>query len=548
MRRPIFAAHPCRGRILLCLLVLASSPLVAWAQAIGGDDPLNPESQNSAEIVIDGSRLFEVRGVRSYPATQRVKVIRQRILDTARDPAFSLDQLRITENEDNTSIYAGDKLIISVFDLDGEFEGIRRQILAGVYRDKIAAAISEYRVSRSPPVLLRNSAYALTATAVFALLLWAIIRLSRRLDGWAQRHLQRNLETLADKSHQLIRASQVWTLVAGSLRALRFLSILLLVYFYLNGVLGLYPWTRPLALVLFELVLNPLESLWQGLLASIPDLAFLVILYLVVRYLLKVTKLFFNGVHYGRIRLHNFDRDWALPTYKIVRVLMVAFAVVVAYPYIPGSDSLAFKGVSLFLGVIVSLGSSSFIANMMAGLSMTYRGAFKEGERIQIGDVIGRVEEIKLMITRIRTHKNEIVVIPNSNILNTNVVNFSALARKHGLVLHTVVGIGYDTPWRQVEAMLLEAAARTDGLKSDPKPFVLQLSLGDFAVSYELNAYCDDETRMPARYSEMHAHIQDVFNEHGVQIMSPAYEADPTSPKVVPPERWYEPPAARPES
>jgi small-conductance mechanosensitive channel len=209
---------------------------------------------------------------------------------------------------------------------------------------------------------------------------------------------------------------------------------------------------------------------------------------------------------------------------------------------------MAFKGISLFLGVIVSLGSSSFIANMMAGLSMTYRGAFKEGERIKIGDVVGTVDEIKLMITRIRTHKNEIVVIPNSNILNTNVVNYSMLARKHGLVLHTVVGIGYDAPWRQVEAMLVQAAARTEGLKTDPKPFVLQLSLGDFAVNYELNAYCDDETRMLAMYSDLHANIQDVFNENGVQIMSPAYEADPATPKVVPPDQWYAEPATRPDS
>ena len=143
------------------------------------------------------------------------------------------------------------------------------------------------------------------------------------------------------------------------------------------------------------------------------------------------------------------------------RVVIIAFALVIAYPYIPGSDSAAFKGVSVFLGVILSLGSSSFIGNMIAGLSMTYRGAFKEGDRIKVGEVVGTVEDIKLMVTRVLTPKNERVIMPNSIILNTDVVNYSQMAREKGLVLHSTVGIGYDTPWRHVEAMLVEAAART---------------------------------------------------------------------------------------
>jgi small-conductance mechanosensitive channel len=198
--------------------------------------------------------------------------------------------------------------------------------------------------------------------------------------------------------------------------------------------------------------------------------------------------------------------------------------------------------------VIFSLGSSSFISGMIAGLTMTYRGAFKEGDLVKIGDTIGVVTEIKLMITRIRTAKNEIVVIPNSNILNTNVVNYSTMAREKQLILHTIVGIGYDTPWRQVEALLLLAAERTDGLLKDPAPFVLQRQLGDFAVNYELNAYFSNESSILQTYSKLHAHIQDVFNEYGVQIMSPAYEADPQEAKIVPKEQWFAAPAKEPGS
>jgi small-conductance mechanosensitive channel len=230
-----------------------------------------------------------------------------------------------------------------------------------------------------------------------------------------------------------------------------------------------------------------------------------------------------------------------------MRILVIAFALVVAYPYIPGSESEAFKGVSIFLGVVFSIGSSSFIANMIAGYSLTYRGAFREGDRVRIGDHMGEVVNVRALSTQLRSPKNEDVNIPNSEVLGSTVVNYSSFSREKGVILHTDVGIGYDTPWRQVEALLLMAAGRTDGLEADPEPFVLQTQMGDFTVIYQLNAYCRDATRMLQTYSELHANIQDVFNEHEVQIMSPHYERDPEVPKVVAPEDWYPAPAKAPE-
>jgi small-conductance mechanosensitive channel len=319
------------------------------------------------------------------------------------------------------------------------------------------------------------------------LLLWATRRLFRWLVDWAERDVRRSVRDLASKAHDIVHAGQLWTLFAGSLRFLRTISYLVLIYFYLNAVLGLYPWTRPAARMLFRFILNPLRS------------------------------------------------------------LVIAFALVIAYPYIPGSDSLAFKGVSVFLGILLSLGSSSVIANLLAGLTMTYRGAFREGDRIRVGEIVGTVEEVKVMITRVRTPKNEIVIMPNSNIMSADVINYTQLAKTEGLLVHTTVSIGYDTPWRQVEAMLIEAAHLTGGTNKEPPPFVLQTSLGDFAAHYQLNAYCSDVNNLPRIYSDLHANIQDVFNAHGVQIMSPAYVADPETAKVVPPERWYAEPAKQPE-
>ena len=222
---------------------------------------------------------------------------------------------------------------------------------------------------------------------------------------------------------------------------------------------------------------------------------------------------------------------------------MIVFALVVGYPYIPGSESGAFKGLSLFLGIVFSLGSSSAIANIVAGYSLTYRRAFKVGDRVKIGAVFGDVTTMRLQVTHVRTPKNEEVIVPNSTILNQEVVNYSSLARTHGLILHTTVGIGYETPWRQVEAMLLLAAERTPGVLRDPKPFVHHTSLGDFAVNYEINVPCADPQAMASLYTELHRQILDVFNEYGVQIMTPAYEGDPEQPKLVPRDQWTPPPA-----
>jgi small-conductance mechanosensitive channel len=258
-------------------------------------------------------------------------------------------------------------------------------------------------------------------------------------------------------------------------------------------------------------------------------------------------RLYFHSIAEGSTILPGFDPEWADPTYRLIRILLVAFMVIVAYPYIPGSGSEAFKGVSIFIGVLFSLGSSSIIGNLIAGYTMTYRRAFRIGDRIMVGAYTGDVEQVRLLMTYLRTPKNELVAIPNSVILNGEVVNYSTLAGKQGLILHTTVGIGYETPWRQVEAMLLEAAARVPDLLGESPPFVLLKALGDFSITYEINAFCADPQAMNRLYAELHRNILDLFNEYGVQIMTPAYEGDTDQPKVVPREQWYAAPARSPE-
>jgi small-conductance mechanosensitive channel len=523
-------------RSLLCSLWIFSALLggLAFAQ-----EPPTAEvtAVNQAPVIIDGKKLFRVRGISSYPATRRASEVRQRIIDLANDKSFDPDELIVSNEQPNRStILAGNLEVLNVFDEDAALENIQRELLAFAHRDVIAGTIRQYRSDRSIDRLVNNSLLALTATLLFVFLLWANTRLFRWLVNWTERNVRRGVQELATKTRHLFHPRQLWAVFAGLLRFLRLVAYFLLAYFYLNAVLGLYPWTRPVARMLFRFVIDPLESIWFGFVASLPNFIFLAILWIVTSYLLKFCKAFFRAIERGRIRSESFEADWAMPTYKIIRILVVAFAVVVAYPYIPGSDSLAFKGVTVFVGILLSLGSSSFIANLLAGLSMTYRGAFRVGERIKVGETEGVVEEFKVMITRVRTPKNEIVVIPNSNIMNSDVINYSQLAKTEGLLLHTKVGIGYDTPWRKVETMLIEAAGRTSGIDKEKSPFVLQTSLGDFSVEYQINAYCKEVGNLQRIYSKLHANIQDVFNENGVQIMSPAYVADPETPKLVPTE------------
>jgi len=531
-----------------CFSCLALAALLVVVPALAEPEtavPLNDDVM-VAPVVVDGKTLFQVRGISSYPAAVRADKIRDRIIAIARNPAVAPDSGRLEHRDDEVALLYGDEEVFALVKADAELENARLDTVAGRALERVFVAIREYRDDRSPETLRRNTAILAGITLAAGILLWAIVWLFRRLILVVEQRVKRQIEHLEQASHRLLDARQIWGWVGGILRAGRALSIFAIVVLWLQTALGLYPWTRPVATQVFMLVLGPLKDMGAGLLASLPDLAFLGVLFVVVRFSLRIVRTFFVRVDRGWIRLTTFERELAMPTYRIVRLLIILFALVVAYPYIPGSDSEAFKGLSIFFGVVLSIGSSSFIANIIAGYSLTYRRAFRAGDRIRVGESEGTVVEMTTLNTRIRSLKNEEINIPNSIVLGSVIVNYTTFERDPGLILHTEVGIGYDVAWRQVEAMLLTAAARTEGIKAEPKPFVLHKSLGDFTAVYQLNAYCREASRMNSVYSALHAHIQDVFNEYGVQIMSPNYVADPPEPKLVPQQQWYPAPAEPP--
>ncbi len=537
--------HFWRGIFLLTFAMLIA-PIGAAAQVLQPNvmDEAVETSDSAASVEIDGYVLFSVRGGTADQARRRAQAIMSRIEEIARDNAVSIESLRVFDLRDQTKILSDKRLVMSVFDLDARAEGITRTALAGAFKNRIARAVQDYRTQRTRPVLLRNSYYAGGASLALVVVLVVLAWVFRRLNAVLERRYKARMKDVLIQSFHILEAEDLWSALRGAIGTVHVLAVLALLIGYLHYVLGLYPWTRPFGLHFLRLILGPLETIGTATLAALPNLIFILILVLIVRYLLKMTRLFFGAVALGRVRLAGFDREWALPTYKIIRLFAIAIAVVVAYPYIPGSDSAAFKGVSIFLGLVLSLGSTSIIGNLIAGYTMTYRRAFRIGDRIKVKDTVGDVVEMRLLETHLRSIKNEEIVVPNTVILNNEVVNYSTLATERGLILHTTVGIGYEAPWRQVEAMLLQAAERTPGLLRTPPPFVLKSTLGDFCVLYELNVYADDPSSMPRLYSRLHENILDIFNEQGVQIMTPAYVGDPSEPKIVPPDKRFASPSA----
>jgi small-conductance mechanosensitive channel len=377
-------------------------------------------------------------------------------------------------------------------------------------------------------------------------LAFAVGAVLRRILAVLERRLRARVETLPLGPLQVVHGRQVWEVLAASVRGLRWLTILVLGYVWLEFVLLQFPWTRPLGERLMALLVDPLVTIGTGVRDFIPNLLFLIVLAAVTRYGLRLIRLYFAAVERGTLKIGSFEPEWAVPSYKIVRTLVIALALVMAYPYLPGAGTEALQGLSVFAGLLFSLGAAGAVGNVISGYLNTFGRVFRVGDIIKVGETRGEVTQVRLMTTRVRTIANEQVTIPNASLLTNSIVNYSALAASHGLILYAEVGIGYEVPWRQVHAMLEEAARRTPDVLAEPVPFVLQRSLGDFAVVYRINVYVGRAQGMVQVHSRLHQHILDVFNEHGVQIMTPAYEGDPAEPKTVPPEKWFAPPAKRP--
>ncbi len=400
-------------------------------------------------------------------------------------------------------------------------------------------ALQAAKEQHSTPYLLQATGLTLLATLVYGLLIWGVNALQRRV----QPHI-RQLERTFNKNmrtRKLFMLVHLGSIIFWLMRVVFWGLLALLAFKWVSFCLQQFPYTRPWGDQLDENLLAFLKEAVRSILATFPDLLVIGVIVLLTRGIVWITQAFFSGVESGRVHLTWMDQESARATKRIALVIIWLFALVMIFPYLPGSDSEAFKGVSIFVGLLVSLGSASVVSQFTSGLVLMYSHALKPGEYVQIGEHEGTVGALGFLSTKIHTKKNEEVHVPNTVILGTTVKNYTRLAETEGVLLYTSVTIGYDTPWRQVHGMLIDAAHRTSGLRVDPPPFVQQTGLSDFYVEYQLNAYIDKPEERLKVLGELHAHIQDVFHEQGVQIMSPHYMMDPPKPVIAPPESWHPP-------
>ncbi len=459
----------------------------------------------------------------SFSAEERAAAIRQRINALTNNFRFKKDSIQLVPNEASTDLVGEGKIIMSVSENDAIWENTSREKLSKKYQDIINTEIKKYYKETNLITLGKEILLALLLITLFIFIIKYIAKFFRWTRVKIRQQKGRLLKGFKIKSYTLLDASSEVKFFLNVNNVLKWLLIFLVIYLALPAIFGIFPWTQNYAATLFGYILNPVKKIASSFWAFVPNLITIIIIVIVFRYVLKGLKYLKTEIKEGVLTIPGFYPDWANPTYQIIRVLVFAFMIIVIFPYLPGSNSPVFRGVSVFLGFLFTFGSAGSLSNIISGLVLTYMRLFKIGDRVKIGEQLGDVIEKSLLVTRIRTIKNEIISIPNSTVMNSHTINYSSDAPGLGLIINTTVTIGYDTPWREMHEALIEAALRTEFVLKDPKPFVLQTGLEDFYVSYQINAYIRESNKQATIYSFLYQNIQDVCNEKGIEIMSPHY-------------------------
>ncbi|HRH87517.1 MAG TPA: mechanosensitive ion channel family protein [Rubrivivax sp.] len=544
------------GGLASLLCALAAGPVVAQPQAGASAPPLTSlavqpgtaAEQPPATVVVMNRKIITLRGsLFGIAAPTRAAESEARIRKALRGGgAMHVDTLGVAEG---SLVRIDGSLMFAVTPPDSE-----ERTLAGAQASAAAAAvvlqqvIDESRESRNLKALLNGALVTLGTAALLLLLLWLLRQARRRTQAWLTRETLARADRLKVGGVDLVRREGVLRFEQGLLSLVFWGLALLLVYEWLSIGLAQFPFTRPWGEELNDFLLGLLGRFALAVVHAVPDLVAAALIFWLAWLLTRMLRGFFAKVANGQVQLHWLDADVAVTTSRLCVAGIWLFALAMAYPYLPGSETEAFKGLSVLLGLMISLGASNLVGQLASGLILTYTRTFHVGEYVRIGDDEGTVMSLGTFTSRIRTGMGEELTISNTQILSTVTRNYSRTVKGAGFIVDTTVTIGYDTPWRQVNAMLVEAARRTPGVLADPPPQVFQVALSDFYPEYRLVCQAVPEQPRPRAVvmSLLHANVQDVFNEHGVQIMSPHYLGDPAQAKVVPPERWYEAPAKPP--
>jgi small-conductance mechanosensitive channel len=475
-------------------------------------------------VIVNKDTLFQFYAPQGlFDAKERAEAVSKRLEGIISRMDFSTDSLTLKNDTVVSAIYYQSQLLLAITNKDASYSELNRPQLAASYLAILKHKLGNVFANNSFKQVIINIVEAVVVIILLIVLIWGLNRGSRWvklkiINSWESR-----LAKLAEKGAPVAYGKRLLPLITTLLRIARFIIIILLVYLALPVLFFIFPSSKPIATQLFGYIINPLKSILLALFYYIPNLLTVAVIYIVTRYIIKLVKFIANEIAHEAFIIKGFYPDWAIPTYNIIKVLLYAFMFVMIFPYLPGSDSKVFQGVTVFLGVLFSLGSSSAISNMVAGIVLTYMRPFKVGDRVKVGEISGDVIEKNMLVTRLRTIKNEDITIPNASILSGHTINYTTSAKTLGLILNTTITIGYDAPWQTIHDLMIYAALKTDGILHNPEPFVLQTALNDFNVSYQINAYTDKPQQMAVIYSRLHQNIQDKFNEAGVEIMSPHF-------------------------
>jgi len=478
-------------------------------------------------VVLNADTLFHIyTRTGSFQAKDRAAAISLKIANLYEDPFFSADSLTLVQNEDNFDVvYKDRQILLTVSTIDGLWFGKSNQDLAREYLQIVREAIVRERDAHSLINWLKRIGLVVVIILVLSIIVMGINRLFARSSLLLSAAREKYISSLSIRNIKVFSPEHVDYLLLRINNIARILTILLVIYLSLPVLFSIFPETEAWTGTLLGWVLAPIKAALNAIVHYLPNLFTIAVIYFIFKYILKGIKYLFFEIKRENIRVRGFHTDWAVPTFNILRFMLYAFMLVLIFPYLPGSDSPAFQGVSVFLGILFSLGSSSAINNIVAGLVITYMRPFKIGDRVKIGEVTGDIVEKSMLVTRIKTIKNEDITVPNSMVLTSSTVNYSnhTRAERQGLIVHYTVTVGYDVPWKQVYDLLIEAALKSAHILDEPKPFVLQISLDDYYVSYQINAYTKEANKQAAIYSSLLENIQDVFEAAGIDILSPSY-------------------------
>jgi small-conductance mechanosensitive channel len=484
------------------------------------------EGSTNGDVVIDGQKFLTVyQAIGSYTVQERAARIKERILAVAKDRKTPPDSVIPVPRDSWTEISTGNKILLIVTDEDAKLAGKPRAQLAAEDTQSIREGLENYRRNHNFRAILGDIGLTILATLVLVPVAWIVrkVRLAVRvrLKRWVQK--QKSDEEKKTALNVAVTYAVQLVLALGSM--LQWLILIAIFNVYLTVVLSFFPQTQSVSHAVAGWTFQTLRNLGKAILLYLPNLIVIAVVAVVALQVFRLITLVFSEISKGNLSINGFYPEWAEPTARLIRALVFALVMVIIFPYLPGSKSPAFQGISIFAGILLSIGSSSAVANVIAGAILTYMRALSVGDWVKIGDVVGEVEEKSLLVTRILTQKQETITIPNATVMNGSVTNYTREAKITGVIFHTNVTIGYDAPWRQVHQLLMDAALDTKNVLHAPAPFVLQNALNDFYVAYELNAYTDVPRNMQYIYSDLHQNIQDRFNAAGVEICSPHFAA-----------------------